>query len=653
MYFRYILVFSLLLAVFSERGNAQITLPAIIGDHMVLQQQSNVPLWGWAQPGQTVRVTGSWDNQNMSTKTDGSGRWELKIKTPDAGGPYTVEIQANEKITLQNVMIGEVWLCSGQSNMEMPLKGWPNEPIAGSEGAIERANYPEIRLFTVERKTAFEPQKDCHGVWQSCSPETAGDFSATGFFFGQDLYKKLKVPIGLIHSSWGGTPAEAWTSQSFINQIPYFHTSTGNCDPVEFRNRKLKEYESIQTAWLQNLGVSKPERSPDWSLPDYNDESWNEVQVPASWNEAEIGHYEGLVELRYEFRIPMGWTKRDMILELGPIDEMDNTWVNGVLVGSHLNVYDWAAVRSYTLPAGTLKKGKNVIAVQVVNTSGLGGINGEKSMLKLHPAGKKIFSKSIAGKWTYRKVKAFNQVEPMPWCNNCGVPQSPTTLYNGMIAPLIPYRIKGAIWYQGESNRYDGPLYEDIFGTMIENWRHDWGQGSFPFYFVQIAPYTYRDAFDTGLLREAQANSLKLKNTGMVVTMDIGSLQSIHPPDKKSVGIRLSAWALAKDYSFSNLYYSGPLYKSFTIEDGQIRVQFNYTCGGLKSDGGPLRHFLIAGADRKFVPASAKIVKNELIVFSKEVRNPVAVRFGWGNTDQTNLFNLAGLPAGPFRTDDW
>ncbi len=298
-----------------------------------------------------------------------------------------------------------------------------------------------------------------------------------------------------------------------------------------------------------------------------------------------------------------------------------------------------------------MKPGKNLIAVQVANTSGLGGINGNAEKLKLYPKGTKIFKASLSGKWKYRKGSELSGVKAIPYCNNCSEPQTPTTLYNGMIAPLIPFRIKGAIWYQGESNRYDGKLYADIFPNMIENWRNDWGQGNFPFYFVQIAPYSYRDELSTGLLREAQLHSMKTPNTGMVVTMDIGSLTTIHPPDKKTVGQRLATWALVKDYGFSNIYYSGPIYKSWRKENDKIRIFFDYTCGGLKAEGGELKHFMIAGPDMKFVPAKAVIDKNTVLVFSDELENPVAVRFGWGHTDQTNLFNSARLPASPFRTD--
>lgn len=643
---------SFLLISISFQTEAQMRLPAIIGDNMVLQQQSKAPLWGWTAPGEEIRVSVDWSNETYSIKADENGRWQVDVVTPDAGGPYAIVIQGTEKITLSNVMIGEVWLCSGQSNMEMALEGWPNQPITGSEKYISEADHPDIRLFTVKRKTSYEPLVDCEGSWAPCSPENAGAFSATAFFFGLHLYKKLNIPVGLIHSSWGGTPAEAWTSNQFINRISYFHTSTGSCDPQVFRERKIKTQEFAQQNWLDELGFVPGESSPEWTLTEFDDSEWDELTVPASWSETGAGQFEGIMELRFEVKVPRRWNNKTTILDLGPIDEMDITWINGKKVGEHLSVYNWSTFRSYEIPPGILKPGKNLIAVQVANTMGLGGINGEAGKMKLYPKGSGLFKASLSGKWKYKKESSFTEIMAMPHCSNCSEPQTPTTLFNGMIAPLIPFRIKGAIWYQGESNRYDGKLYADIFPNMIENWRNDWGQGDFPFYYVQIAPYSYRDEFSTGLLREAQLQSMKTPQTGMVVTMDIGSLTTIHPPDKKTVGRRLATWALVKDYGFSNIYYSGPIYKSWEKEEDKIRIFFNYTCGGLKAEGGELKHFLIAGPDMKFVPAKAVIDKNTVLVFSDEVKNPVAVRFGWGHTDQTNLFNSARLPASPFRTDN-
>jgi sialate O-acetylesterase len=359
-----------------------------------------------------------------------------------------------------------------------------------------------------------------------------------------------------------------------------------------------------------------------------------------------------MAELRVEFKVPGKLAGKALTLELGPIDEIDIAWVNGVKVGSQPNPYGWNTPRVYDIPMGLVKKGKNTLAIQIGNTSGAGGIYGDPEKIRISNKDNPEEYKLIKGNWLFRKSKSYGDVVAMPWCNNCGEPNTPTTLYNGMINPLIPYRIKGAIWYQGESNRYDGKLYGTIFPNMINNWRDSWGQDDFSFYYVQIAPYTYRDVLSTGLLREAQQNAMLLPATGMVVTMDIGDLRTIHPPDKESIGKRLAYWALAKDYNM-DIPFSGPIYKESKIEGDKIRIVFDYTDDGLKIEGDNLKHILIAGRDQKFVEARARIEGKSLIVYSPDVKSPVAVRFGWGSTDETNLFNKAGLPAGPFRTDRW
>ncbi len=402
------------LFIYSAALNAQITLPAIIGDNMVLQQQSKAPLWGWAPQGQRIAVTTSWNNETVRTRSNPSGRWQLEVNTPEAGGPYSITISGENRIKLNNVMIGEVWLCSGQSNMEMPLKGWPGQEVNLSAEAIAIADYPDLRLFTVKRNTSFEPLNDCEGQWAPCSPENAGDFSAVGFFFGVDLHRKLKVPVGLIHSSWGGTPAEAWTSNEFINKIPYFHTSDAGCDPEKFRERKLKHQESLQKKRLDELGILSSVDAPDWSMSDFDDSDWSTVKVPSSWGESEIGKYQGVIMFRKEFKVFRNWTTKTTVLDLGPIDEMDVVWINGVQVGYHLNASDWAIFRSYDIPPGVLKKGKNILAVLVANTYGIGGINGDPASLKIYVKERQKISKSLSGNWKYKKFKSFKDLPPLP-----------------------------------------------------------------------------------------------------------------------------------------------------------------------------------------------------------------------------------------------
>ena len=647
------LIMACVVAISASNVQSQTRLPAIIGSNMVLQQQENVPVWGWDTHGQDISVSASWLDEIQRTTTNSSGKWMVYLPTPTAGGPYTITILGSEKIELENVLIGEVWLCSGQSNMEMPLQGWDGQPITGSKKAIDAADHPEIRLFTVTRTSSYEPLDDCDGAWAECSPETVPTFSASGYFFGLELYQTLGVPVGLIHSSWGGTPSEAWTSSDYIAKVPFFQSSPGKTDAKEYRQKKLDAHKIVQNRWLRSLGfLPDSDESPKWTLTGFEAKDWISIDVPEKWKNTKLGSYRGMVEMRVDFKVSRKMAGKALKLELGPIDEIDITWLNGVKVGTHPNPYSWDTPRVYDIPEGLTKKGKNTLAVKVGNTNGAGGIYGNPNQLRIYPVDDPDSFKKIKGQWFARKSKLFGELVPMPWCDNCTENNTPTTLYNGMINPLIPYSIKGAIWYQGESNRYDGKLYGTIFPNMINNWRDKWEQGDFPFYYVQIAPFTYRDELSTGLLREAQQNAMLLPATGMAVTMDIGDMVTIHPPDKESVGKRLAYWALARDYDM-DISFSGPIYKENRIEGDKIRIVFDYVDDGLKIEGGNLKHILIAGRDRKFVEARARIDGETLIVYSPDVKSPVAVRFGWGSTDETNLFNKAGLPAGPFRTDRW
>lgn len=447
---------------------AQIELPSVISDNMVLQQQFEAPIWGWANPGEEISVTASWDQKEVKATADAYGKWMVTLKTPQSGGVYTITIN---EIVLKNILIGEVWICSGQSNM-----WWPLSQTMNAETEIAAANYPEIRLYYAAREFADEPKKNCYGKWTECDPQTAAAFSAVAYFFGRELYQELGVPIGLIHTSWGGTPAEAWTRKEVLQS-----------------DSELAIY---LERFKQKIAATEP----------------------------------GIV----------------------PRDQ-----------------------------------------------------------------------------------------------------RSPSSLYNAMIAPLIPFGIRGAIWYQGESNTREAKLYEKLFPAMIENWRQDWRQGDFPFYFVQIAPYNYDIPVICALLRDAQRKNLSVPNTGMAVIMDIGDPNDIHPRNKQDVGKRLALWALAKDYGKQTIVYSGPLYKAMKIEKNKIRLMFDYVGKGLMAKGGELTHFEIAGEDRKFFHAKAKIDGKTVVVSSDKVKKPVAVRFSFSNIDEPNFFNKEGLPASSFRTDDW
>lgn len=626
-------------------ASAEIRLPAIIADNMVLQQQSSDPIWGWASPGEQISVTGSWANGvTVKTQAGENGKWMVSIHTPKAGGPYTLTIKGDETIVLKNVMIGEVWVCSGQSNMEMPVSGWPGASILNSAKEISAADYPNIRLFTVKRKVAFKPQENCTGSWSECSPQTVKNFSATAYFFGRQLYKKLKVPVGLIHSSWGGTVAEAWTSSSALRKLGGFDKALNTVDSIQNHlNEIRKKDEENAKLWDQKSNYINLQ----YSHTDFNDAEWKTMQLPDHWEDAGLPGIDGIVWFRKVVNIPASWAGKDLTLDLGPIDDEDITWFNGKEVGAIRKEGFWAKSRSYTVPGSVVKTGKNTIAIRVTDLRGNGGIYGDKKSMQLYPVNESPDQGiSLAGDWKY-KVAVVKQP------SNLGEnPNTPSVLFNGMIAPLIPFGIRGAIWYQGEANVGRADQYAKLFPAMIADWRNRWSRGDFPFYFVQIAPYPYGgNGMQAAALRDAQRKSLRVPHSGMVVTLDIGDTTNIHPANKEEVGRRLSLWALNKIYGQSDIVYSGPLYNSMQVKGNKAIISFTHTDGGLMTKGGPLNSFEIAGANGQFVPAKARIQDNQVVVQSDEVDHPTAVRYGWRDTAVPHLFNEAGLPASSFSTE--
>lgn len=457
------LLLSTLFLVFGFDSKANVSLPAIFGNHMVLQQKSEITIWGWAKPFEEVGVTGSWDNVTVKVTVPNSASWQVKLNTPTAGGPYTITVKGWNTLVIEDILIGEVWLCSGQSNMEWSAR----IGIDSAEKEVKNANFPEIRFFSVVHKTADGEQLDLDGEWKVCSPETMIDFSATGYFFGRELNTHLNQPVGLINSSWGGTPAEVWTNPEAIKSNP-----------------KLNE---------------------------------NANTMP---------------------EVPWGPTKPG------------KTWFT-------------------------------------------------------------------------------------------------------MIEPLVPFKIAGVIWYQGESNTGYALDYTELFSTMITDWRRAWAY-DLPFYYAQIAPHTYGRPMEGAVLRESQRLAMKTPNTGMIVTSDItGDVKDIHPRNKQDVGRRLANWALNKNYGFDKIPVSGPIYKGMTIEKDQIRISFDFAEDGLMMKGKELSHFEIAGEDEEFIPAQVKIDGKTVVVKGKGLKKPVAVRFAFNNLAVPNLYNKGGLPASCFRTDNW
>tara|TARA_B100001173_G_scaffold311809_1_gene330310 strand:+ start:4446 stop:5867 length:1422 start_codon:yes stop_codon:yes gene_type:complete len=466
----------LIIVFFGQFITAQnkLRLPSLVSDNMVIQQSTPIEVWGWAEKNKNVEITTSWNNAFQSTQSDKEGKWKTTLNTPAAGGPFSIRISSNkETITLENVMVGEVWLASGQSNMEMPIKGYASEPINGNNELILFSKNPNIRMFTVKRNSSLQPVEDCVGAWKESSPENTADFSAVAYVFAKKINRVLDIPVGIIHSSWGGTPVEAWTQKEAMERS------------VTAEEKSRFRYNSVEN-------------------------------------------------------------KRDQ--------------------------------------------------------------------------------------------------------------DAPSQLFNGMIHPLLNYKIKGVIWYQGESNRNHPKVYQNTFPLMIQNWRQLWQKRKMPFYYVQIAPYgRYSGEVNSALLRETQLKTMDLLDQlGMAVTLDIGEHQSIHPAEKIKVGERLSYWALAKDYNIEGIQFSGPVYKSHEIDGDKILISFDYASMGLSTYGQPLNNFEIAGIDRVYHTAKAKILRNgELEVFSEKVKDPKEVRYGWKNFLVGTLFNTFGLPASSFRSDNW
>jgi sialate O-acetylesterase len=657
----------LFLTMTSCQTHSNLKLPSLISDNMLLQQKTTAKIWGKANPGRKITVSGSWKS-NGEAVAGKDGKWSVNLTTPEAGGPYTIDIKCSDTtITIKNVLIGEVWFCSGQSNMEMPLAGWPPaDTIMHSAATIASSSIPEIRLFNVQRKISGEPVDECSGRWEVSSPAIVQQFSATAYFFGKKLYDELHVPVGLIESAWGGTPSESWTSLESLEKTGEF---TSEIKAIKESAPLQIEYKSWLNSHKQvEVKAAGPDQWKDLSFNDenvptseFNDSEWPVMTLPTQFEKV-IGEFDGAVWFRKIIDIPQNMIGKELVLSLGPVDDMDRTYFNGKLIGSTEISGFWQVDRNYEIPVSLVKEGANIISVRVLDTQGGGGIFGtpEKMKLSLKSAAKVFVP--LNGDWKYQPVAELkadkfyiydlskNEFQAKKRPVNLG-PGTPAVLFNGMVSPVLPYHIKGAIWYQGESNVGRAAQYAKIFPAMIQNWRDSWGIKDFPFYFVQIAPYVYSgvDSTESAFLREAQESTLKLPNTGMAVTLDIATVMDIHPPFKKEVGERLAMLAMKNDYGIKTACV-GPVYKSMSISGNIIKLQFNNVGDGLVAKDNKLKEFEIAGKDGRYVKADAKIVNNEVFVSSSSVREPVSVRYCWHNGSQASLFDKDGLPAWQFRT---
>ncbi|WP_407430319.1 sialate O-acetylesterase [Arcticibacter sp.] len=645
--------FIMLPLLLSANLQAKVKLPSVFGDNMVFQQKTEAAVWGKTDPGKTVELVPGWNKKTYTGKADEKGNWKITMPTPSHGGPYTLQISDGEPLTLNNVLVGEVWVCSGQSNMEMPLAGWGR--INNYQQEIDAASYPHIRLLQVEHQTSMTPQEDAQvweGGWQACSPASIANFSSVAYFFARDIYKKKGVPIGLIHTSWGGTIAEAWTSGGALKKMADFRDMVVQMENAP-QNPNDKPFKQQMEEWessVKTRDAGFEGGSAIWAASVFDAAAWKKMTIPGFWERSALPNFDGVVWFRKKISIPASWAGKELKINLGVIDDDDITYFNGKEIGA---TQGYNKPRVYTVPAAAVKGGEAVITVRVFDFAGEGGFSSDKNTVALiGDNGQRI---SLDGDWQFKEGFNLKDVPAMPVSNEG--PNRPTVLYNAMIHPFIQFAIRGAIWYQGESNAGRAYQYRELFPLMISDWRDKWGRGDFPFYFVQLANFMkvndQPEATGWAALREAQLQTLSLPNTGMAVSIDIGDGEDIHPKNKQDVGGRLALIALANTYG-EKTAYSGPLLKSSEAKGKEMVLRFTHAEGGLRTrDGKPLAGFAVAGEDQKFYWADAQIRGNQIVVSSPQVAKPVAVRYAWANNPVCNLVNGAGLPASPFRTDSW
>ncbi len=616
---------------------SKIKLPRIISDGMVLQRNTNVKVWGWASPGDAVIVR--FMSKVYQAYTSESGEWFVKLEPAEAGGPYDMVIESEEsieKINIKNILLGDVWLCSGQSNMEMKMDSLKD--TYPEEIALCCNDY--IRHFCIPVKYDFEkPLTDMDaGSWEAANPEKVLDFTATGYFFALKLFEKYRIPIGLINASLGGSPAEAWLSENALKEFPKHYEAAKELSNRDYLDKVLREDQAATEAWYADL--NKKDKGIE-----NNTTSWRNIKVPSYWEDEGLGNFNGVVWFRKEIHISGTLANKPARLVLGNIVDEDTAYINGIEVGTTPNQY---IPRKYSVQEGLLKEGKNTILLRVVNTSGKGGFYKEKPY-QLEIGDSFI---DLSGEWQY-VIGAKSSPMPEP----AFVQWRPLGLYNGMIAPVTNYAVKGFLWYQGESNTKNPGEYENLLKALISDWRQKWNIGNLPFLYVQLP--NFMEASEIPMesnwaeLREAQRRTLCVPGTAMAVAIDLGEWNDIHPVNKKDVGTRLALAAIKTVYGDKTIVAYGPMYKSYKIDGNKIILSFTDTGSGLTVKNGERPGaFAIAGADRIFVRADAELTGNDVVVRSEKITHPAYVRYAWAdNPVDANLYNCEGLPASPFTTE--
>lgn len=639
---------SLIVLLFCTVAHAQIRLPALVGNDMVLQRDQPIKIWGYASAGEDISI--SFAGKTTKAKTDDSGKWKAVLPALKAGGPYEITLTGKNQLVLKNILLGDVWLCSGQSNMEFPVQ----DGLYGEE-EIAAANYPQIRFFSVEKKITLSPQEDTKGSWQVCTPGAVKYFPAVGYFFGRKINTDVHVPIGLINASWGGTVIESWISKEGLASDPDYKEKAmqvASFDTLKYNSihRKMNE-DWVSHFNLQDEGFKN--NTYLWAAAENTD--WGHIKLPDRWEftgKKDLWEMDGIVWFSKLVELTPADLKGDAVLTLGVIQNKDNTFINGQPLGSTADI--WGKFRCYPVPAGLLKNGKNIITVRVENYGGDGGFSGKPEDLTLKTASGNY---SLAGDWKYKigyKLNTYDRPEKEISPNTL-----PTLMYNDMIHPVTAFAIKGVLWYQGEANWARGYQYRRLFPEMIADWRKKFNQGDFPFLYVQLANYHEKanapaDSY-MAEVREAQDLTQKVTNTGMITATDVGDAANIHPKDKQTVGLRLALMAEKEVYHLAVSAHS-PAFEKAIQQGNKMVLYFRDTENGLKTkDNKAPGNFQIAGADQHFYWAKATLLNGKTIsVYSDEVKEPVAVRYAWeDNPSNANVVNSTGFPLLPFRTDQW
>jgi len=646
--------------VAAPAARVETAVSSLVGDHMVVQRGRPIRLAGTDVPGQAIRATLA--GRITRAKTGADGRWTLALPALDAGGPFELTVEGSRTLTFSDVWSGEVWLAAGQSNMELPLTR-----SLGADDAVA-GGCPGLHLFTVAQKTAAAPRSDVDGKWQLCDAAAAAGFSAVAYHFGREIHRTLGVPVGLIQATWGGTPAEAWTPRAALTADPTLKPLVEVLDAVEHDPQRRADLAKALAAWeAKNFHQDTGNRGERMGYAKGGGAGWAKMDLPQVWENAGL-NIDGAVWFRREVVVPDAWAGRDLALSLGAVDDFDVTYWNGERIGAtgaETPQY-YAAPRHYTVPGQLVKSGRNVLAVRVFDHYGSGGFAGTPAQLSVGPSEPGAAPLPLAGPWQYKIERRLPPAKAdwstRPTALGADDPQSATVLWNGMLAPLtasVPLPLAGVIWYQGESNVGRAAQYRALFPTMIRAWRAEFREPTLPFIYVQLPnfddPLGKASLGEGGWadLREAQAAALREPKTAMAVTLDVGEGANLHPREKHEVGRRLALQALRLVYG-RDVLAAGPTLLAAVRAETAIRIRFAGATRGLEtSDGAPPRGFLIAGADRVWHRASARIDRDGVVVSSPDVPAPIAVRYGWGNDPPNTLKNGADLPAAPFRTDDW